>query len=100
VIRWSTFRLKRQASLPSPEWPFPDRIVAECRSEEVLTDYPRTRENARLTENQFKEGVSLASQRDATQAQAMKAQARLLEASLDYLMSRDELNRVLGASAK
>ena len=57
-------------------------------------------ENARLTENQFKEGVSLASQRDATQAQAMKAQARLPEASLDYLMSRDELNRVLGASAK
>jgi outer membrane protein TolC len=57
-------------------------------------------ENARLTENQFKEGASLASQRDATQAQAMKAQAGLLEASLDYLLSRDELNRVLGASAK
>jgi len=57
-------------------------------------------ENAWLTENQFKEGVSLASQRDATQAQAMKAQAGLLEASLDYLLSRDELNRVLGASAK
>jgi outer membrane protein TolC len=57
-------------------------------------------ENARLTENQFKEGVSLASQRDATEAQALKAQAGLLEAGLDYLLSRDELNRVLGASAK
>jgi outer membrane protein TolC len=57
-------------------------------------------ENARLTENQFKEGVSLTSQRDATQAQAMKAQAGLLESSLDYLLTRDELNRVLGSSAK
>jgi outer membrane protein TolC len=57
-------------------------------------------ENARLTENQFKEGISLASQRDATQAQAMKAQAGLLQASLDYLLTRDELTRVLGASAK
>jgi outer membrane protein TolC len=57
-------------------------------------------ENARLTDNQFKEGVSLASQHFAAQAQEMKAQAGLLEASLDYLLSRDELNRVLGASAK
>jgi len=57
-------------------------------------------ENARLTENQFKEGVSLTSQRDATQAQAMKAQAGLLESSLDYLLTQDELNRVLGSSAK
>ena len=31
---------------------------------------------------------------------AMKAQAGLLEASLDYLLSRVDLNRVLGASAK
>jgi hypothetical protein len=30
----------------------------------------------------------------------MKAQAGLLEASLDYLLSRDELNRVLGSSAR
>jgi hypothetical protein len=30
----------------------------------------------------------------------MKAQAGLLETSLDYLLSRDELNRVLGAGAK
>jgi outer membrane protein TolC len=57
-------------------------------------------ENARLTEDQFKAGVSLASQRDAMQAQATKAQAGLLEASLDYLLTRDELNRVLGSSAK
>ena len=57
-------------------------------------------ENARLTEDQFKAGVSLASRRDAMQAQATKAQAGLLEASLDYLLTRDELNRVLGSSAK
>jgi outer membrane protein TolC len=57
-------------------------------------------ESARLTENQFKDGISLASQRDAARAQAMKAQAGLLEASLDYLLTRDELTRVLGASAK
>ena len=57
-------------------------------------------ENARLTENQFKEGTSLASQRDATRAQAMKAQAGLLETSLDYLLTRDELDRVLGSSVK
>ena len=57
-------------------------------------------ESARLTENQFKEGASLASQRDAAHAQAMKAQAGLLETSLDYLLTRDELNRVLGSSAK
>ena len=57
-------------------------------------------ESARLTENQFKEGVSLASQRDAAHAQETKAQAGLLEASLDYLLSRDELDRVLGSSAK
>jgi outer membrane protein TolC len=57
-------------------------------------------ENARLTGNQFKEGVSLASQRDAPKAQAMKAQAGLLQASLDYLLKRDEWTRVLGASAK
>jgi len=57
-------------------------------------------ENARLTENQFKEGVSLASQRDAAHAQAMKAQAGLLETNLDYLLTRDELMQVLGASAK
>ena len=48
-------------------------------------------ENARLTENQFREGVSLASQRDAAHAQETKAQAGLLEAGLDYLLSRDEL---------
>jgi outer membrane protein len=57
-------------------------------------------ENARLTENQFKEGVSLASQRDTAHSQEVKAQAGLLEASLDYLLSRDELDRVLGSSAK
>ena len=57
-------------------------------------------ENARLTENQFNEGASLVSQRDAARAQMMKAQAGLLEASLDYLLTRDELARVLGTTAK
>ena len=74
-----------------------ERKRAEEGAKESLAAH---QENARLTENQFKEGVSLASQRDATEAQAMKAQAGLLEASLDYLLSSDELNRVLGSSAK
>jgi hypothetical protein len=41
-------------------------------------------------------GVVLTSQRDASYAQAMKAQAGFLEASLDYLLTRDELTRTLG----
>lgn len=53
-------------------------------------------ENAKLSEEQFKQGALLTSQRDASRAQAMKAQAGLLEASLDYLLSRDELTCTLG----
>jgi outer membrane protein TolC len=56
-------------------------------------------ENARLSEEQFKQGALLTSQRDASHAQAMKAQAGLLEASLDYLLARDELTRTLGRTA-
>jgi outer membrane protein TolC len=53
-------------------------------------------ESARLSDEQFKRGVVLISQRDASHAQAMKAQAGFLEASLDYLLTRDELTRTLG----
>jgi outer membrane protein TolC len=53
-------------------------------------------ENARLTEDQFKHGVVMASQRDASSAQVITAQARLLDASLEYRLARDELTRVLG----
>jgi outer membrane protein len=67
---------------------------------EVARQYLKARqETARLGEDQFKQGASLASQRDASRAQAMKAQAGLLEASLDYLLARDELTRTLGATA-
>ncbi len=67
---------------------------------DVAKEYLAARqENARLTEDQFKQGTALASQRDTTHAQAMKAQVGLLDASLDYLLARDELNRVLGSTA-
>ena len=55
-------------------------------------------ENARLSEDQFKQGITLASQRDASRAQAMKARAGLLDASLAYLLARDDLSRVLGGT--
>ena len=67
---------------------------------DVAKEYLDARqENARLTEDQFKQGSALASQRDAVRAQAMKAQVGLLKASLDYLLARDELTRILGATA-
>jgi len=67
---------------------------------DVAKEYLAARqENARLTEDQFKQGTALASQRDTTHAQAMKAQVGLLDASLNYLLARDELNRVLGSTA-
>jgi outer membrane protein TolC len=62
-------------------------------------DLAARQENARLSEEQFKRGVLLTSQRDASHAQAMKAQAGFLEASLDYLLTRDELTRSLGRTA-
>jgi outer membrane protein TolC len=50
---------------------------------DVAKEYLAARqENAALNEDQFKQGALLASQRDASRAQAMKAQAGLLEASL------------------
>ena len=66
---------------------------------EVRKEYLAARqENARLSEDQFKQGITLASQRDASQAQAMKARAGLLDASLAYLLARDDLNRALGGT--
>jgi outer membrane protein TolC len=56
-------------------------------------------EGARLSEDQFKQGVTLASQRDGSRAQAMKARAGLLDASLAYLLARDDLTRTLGGTA-
>jgi outer membrane protein TolC len=64
---------------------------------EVRKEYLAARqENARLSEDQFKQGITLASQRDASRAQAMKARAGLLDASLAYLLARDDLDRALG----
>ena len=66
---------------------------------EVKKEYLAARqENARLSEDQFKQGITLASQRDASQAQAVKARAGLLDASLAYLLARDDLNRTLGVA--
>jgi outer membrane protein TolC len=66
---------------------------------EVKRQYLAARqEGARLSEDQFKQGIKLASQRDASQAQAVKARAGLLDASLAYLLARDDLNRTLGVT--
>lgn len=62
-------------------------------------DLAARQENARLSDEQFRRGVLLTSQRDASHAQAMKAQAGFLEASLDYLLTRDDLTRTLGRTA-
>jgi len=66
---------------------------------EVRKEYLAARqESARLSEDQFKQGITLASQRDASRAQAIKARAGLLDASLAYLLARDDLNRALGGT--
>jgi outer membrane protein TolC len=70
------------------------RAMVEVRKEFLAA----RQENARLSEDQFKQGITLASQRDASRAQAMKARAGLLEASLAYLLARDDLNRALGGT--
>ncbi|HXZ79179.1 MAG TPA: TolC family protein [Terriglobales bacterium] len=71
------------------------RALVETRKEYVAARV----ENARLSEDQFKQGITLASQRDASRAQAMKARAGLLDASLAYLLARDDLNRTLGRTS-
>jgi outer membrane protein TolC len=64
---------------------------------DVAKEYLAARqENVRLSEDQFKQGTLMASQRDAYRAQLIVAQAKLLGASLDYRLARDELTRVLG----
>lgn len=64
---------------------------------DVRKEYLAARqENARLSEDQFKQGIMLVSQRDASRAQAIKASAGLLDASLNYLLARDDLDRALG----
>jgi outer membrane protein TolC len=65
---------------------------------EVKREYVATRqEAARLAEDQFRQGITLASDRDASRVQALKARAGLLEASLAYLSARDDLNRTVGS---
>jgi outer membrane protein TolC len=77
---------------------FYNRLETTRAMVEVKKEYLAARdENARLAEDQFQQGISLASQRDASRAQAMKARAGLLDASLAYLLARDELTRTLGA---
>lgn len=56
-------------------------------------------ENSRLIENQFKQGTALASKVDASRAQVLDAQAGLLSARLEFLLARDQLNRILGRSS-
>jgi outer membrane protein len=70
------------------------RSMVEVKKEYLTAQ----QENARLSEDQFKQGITLASQRDASQAQAVKARAGLLDASLAYLLARDDLNRTLGVT--
>ncbi len=66
---------------------------------EVKREYLAARqESARLSEDQFKQGIMLASQRDGSRAQAMKARAGLLDASLAYLLAHDDLTRALGGA--
>ena len=71
------------------------RAMVEVRREYLAAKM----ENARLAEDQFKQGITLASQRDATRAQAVKARAGLLDASLAYLLADDDLARTLGSTA-
>ena len=66
---------------------------------EVKREYLATRqEAARLAEDEFQQGITLVSSRDASRAHLLKARAGLLEASLAYLSARDDLNRTLGNS--
>jgi outer membrane protein TolC len=68
---------------------------------EVRKEYLAARqESTRLSEDQFRQGIVLASQRDASRAQAMKARAGLLDAGLNYLLARDDLDRALGKTSR
>ena len=71
------------------------RAMVDVRKEYLVA----RQETARLSEDQFKQGITLASQRDGSRAQEMKARAGLLDASLNYLLARDDLDRALGGIA-
>jgi outer membrane protein TolC len=71
------------------------RAMVEVRREYLAAKL----ENARLAEDQFKQGITLTSQRDASRAQAIKAKAGLLDASLAYLLADYDLARTLGSTA-
>jgi outer membrane protein TolC len=71
------------------------RAMVEVRREYLAVKL----ESARLAEDQFKQGITLTSQRDASRAQAIKARAGLLDASLAYLLADDDLARTLGSTA-
>jgi len=74
-----------------------DRLEVTRAMVEVRREYVAARqESARLAEDQFKQGIVLASQRDDSKAQAMMARAGLLDASLAYLLAHDDLTRTLG----
>jgi outer membrane protein TolC len=71
------------------------RAMVEVRREYLAAKL----ESARLAEDQFKQGITLTSQRDASRALAIKAKAGLLDASLAYLLADDDLARTLGSTA-
>jgi len=76
-----------------------NRLEVSRAMVEVRKEYLAARqESARLAEDQYKQGTTLASQRDGSRAQAMKARAGLLDASLAYLLARDDLTRALGGT--
>ncbi|HXW93635.1 MAG TPA: hypothetical protein VEK33_24005 [Terriglobales bacterium] len=66
---------------------------------EVKKEYLAARQaSVRVSDDQFKQGIALTSQRGASRAQAVKARAGLLDASLAYLLARDDRNRTLGGT--
>ena len=74
-----------------------DKLETTRAMVDVAKEYLAARQaNVRLAEDQFKQGTAMASQRDTSRAQMITAQAKLLEASLEYRLARDELTRVLG----
>lgn len=74
-----------------------DKLETTRAMVDVSKEYLAARQaNVQLTEDQFKQGAAMASQRDTSRAQMITAQAKLLEASLEYRLAQDELARVLG----
>jgi outer membrane protein TolC len=53
-------------------------------------------EGERLASNQVQQGVVLVSEQRKASAEAFKAQADLLQASLTYVLARAELDRTMG----